>query len=215
MVHRCCATLCCHPAERKLSAALTRHRRLLSRWGRCDRYFPCCLPNLRYAEPAACWHGVGWSCWEARRTSAVCRYAGTCYQCHYGHRHARWCCRGMARSRGAKGGHEGVWNLTSKLRVRQAASAEPSWGSHQNRATHRNWKEGPELSSRWLPLGYRKDPHLALYFRHEDHCHRLRLRRHLSRHLLTGQLDLLHRVRKTSRPFPRQRVIVALTWATP
>lgn len=52
----------------------------------------------------------------------------------------------------------------SKLLIRQAASVEPSRGSHQYRATHRNWKEGSELSSQRHPLGYRKDLRLALYF---------------------------------------------------
>lgn len=54
----------------------------------------------------------------------------------------------------------------SKLLIRQAASVEPSRGSHQYRATHRNWKEGSELSSQRHPLGYRKDLRLALYFLH-------------------------------------------------
>jgi hypothetical protein len=65
--------------------------------------------------------------------------------------------------------YEEVRGLTSKLLVRQAASAEPSRGSDQYRASHRNCKEGPELLSLWLSPGYRKDPRLVLlYFRRED-----------------------------------------------
>jgi hypothetical protein len=64
-------------------------------------------------------------------------------------------------ARGAKKGYEAVWSLTSKLLVPQAAYTEPSRGSHQYRATHRNCKEGLELSSRWLSLGYRKGPRLG------------------------------------------------------
>ena len=96
--------------------------------------------------------------------------------------------------------------MTSKLLVPQAVSPEPSRGSHQYRATHRDWEEGPELSSRWLSLGYRKDPRLALHVWHEDYCRRLRLRRHLSCHPPGGQLDLLHHVRNTGA---RQRVMGA------
>ena len=75
----------------------------------------------------------------------------------------------MARLGGAKKGYEDVRSLASKLLVPQAAYAEPSRGSHQYRATHRNCKEGPELSSRWLSLGYREVQRLVLlHFRRED-----------------------------------------------
>ena len=74
----------------------------------------------------------------------------------------------MARSGGAKEGYEAE-SLASKLLVPQAASAEPARGSHQYRAIHRNCEEGPELSSRWLSLGYRKVQRLVLlHFRRED-----------------------------------------------
>ena len=75
----------------------------------------------------------------------------------------------MARSRGAKKGYEDVGSLTSKLLVLQAASAEPSRGSYQYRDTYWNCKEGPELSSQWLSLSYRKVQRpVLLYFRRED-----------------------------------------------
>jgi len=62
----------------------------------------------------------------------------------------------MACSRGAKKGYEESEGLALKLLISQAASAEPARGSHQYHATHRNYEKVPELSSRWLSLGYRK-----------------------------------------------------------
>src|SRR5579862_7654385 len=68
----------------------------------------------------------------------------------------------------------------------------------------RDWKGGPELSSQWQSLGYWKNPHLALHFRHEDYYRQLRNRRHSTRHLLAGQLDYLHRVKKILGSIPHE-----------
>jgi len=108
----------------------------------------------------------------------------------------------MARLRGAKKRHEAAGSLTSKLLAPQAASAEPSRGSRQYRATHRNCNEGPELSSRWLSLRYRKGPRLVLLHLWHDYRHRLRLRRQSSPHLISQQENWITYTVPASRLLP-------------